>query len=40
MDMISVGPTILDPHSPDERLHIGDTQKFWNVLTKLIERLA
>ena len=40
MDMISVGPTILDPHSPDERLNIPDTRKFWDVLVKLLEMLA
>lgn len=40
MDMISVGPTILDPHSPDERLSIPDTRKFWNVLVRLLEQLA
>lgn len=39
MDMISVGPTILDPHSPDERLSIPDTRKFWGVLVRLLERL-
>lgn len=40
MDMISVGPTILDPHSPDERLSIPDTRKFWDVLVRLLEQLA
>lgn len=40
MDMISVGPTILDAHSPDERLSVPATGKFWNVLVKLLEGLA
>ncbi|HCF62380.1 MAG TPA: cytosol nonspecific dipeptidase [Myxococcales bacterium] len=40
MDMISVGPTILDAHSPDERLHIPATEKFWKVLVKLLAQLA
>ncbi|MDR0967083.1 MAG: aminoacyl-histidine dipeptidase [Myxococcales bacterium] len=40
MDMISIGPTILDPHSPDERLNVPDTRKFWDVLVELLKRLA
>jgi dipeptidase D len=40
MDMISVGPTMLDVHSPDERLSISATQKFWKTLVKLLEQIA
>ena len=32
MDMISIGPTILDPHSPAERLNVPDVRKFWKTL--------
>lgn len=32
-DMISFGPTIEHPHSPDERVNIPSVQKFYNFLT-------
>ena len=31
-DMISVGPTIVSPHSPDEKTEIASVQKFWDYL--------
>lgn len=31
-DMISFGPTIRYPHSPDEKVHIESVSKFWNYL--------
>ncbi len=40
MDMISFGPTIEGAHSPDERLHIRTTAKFWTLLTTLLENIA
>ena len=40
MDMISVGPTILDPHSPAECLSIPDVRKFWKTIVLLLEKLA
>lgn len=40
MDMISFGPTIEHPHSPDERVHIGSVEKFWKLLTSVLEELA
>ncbi|MBD3414399.1 MAG: beta-Ala-His dipeptidase [Candidatus Aminicenantes bacterium] len=40
MDMISFGPTIEHPHSPDERVHTGTVEKFWNFLINLLEKLA
>ena len=36
-DMISVGPTIQNPHSPDERVHIQSVDRFWKVLLKILE---
>ena len=36
-DMISFGPTIRHPHSPDEKVNIQSVQKFWSFLTKIIE---
>ena len=40
MDMISFGPQIEFPHSPDERLHIESVQEFYRVLKALLARLA
>jgi dipeptidase D len=36
-DMISFGPTIRYPHSPDEKVHIESVGKFWNFLVSTIE---
>jgi dipeptidase D len=32
LDMISFGPTIRYPHSPDEKVNIASVEKFWNFL--------
>ena len=40
MDMISFGPTIENPHSPDERVHIASVERFHDLLTTLLEELA
>ncbi|MBN1466745.1 aminoacyl-histidine dipeptidase [candidate division KSB1 bacterium] len=40
MDMISVGPTLKDPHSPEERVHIGSVKIFYNHVVKMLEALA
>jgi dipeptidase D len=40
MDMISFGPTIKNPHSPDERVHSGTVEKFWKFLINLLAALA
>ncbi len=37
MDAISFGPTIKGAHSPDERASISSTQKFWRLLTGVLE---
>ena len=37
MDMISFGPTIRHPHSPDEKVHVPSVQKFWKYLTAIVE---
>ncbi|OFY51094.1 MAG: cytosol nonspecific dipeptidase [Bacteroidetes bacterium RBG_13_46_8] len=39
LDMISFGPTILDAHSPNERLHIGTTEKFWTLLKEVLKNM-
>ena len=37
LDMVSCGPTIMSPHSPDERLHIPSVEKCWNFLKAVLE---
>jgi dipeptidase D len=40
MDMISFGPQIEFPHSPDERVKVPSVDPFWRVLVATLERLA
>jgi dipeptidase D len=37
MDMISFGPTIKNPHSPDEMIEIDSIGKTWDFMTALFE---
>lgn len=37
LDMISVGPTMTDVHSPDEKVNIPSVAKWWDFLVKLLE---
>ncbi|MFZ5519380.1 MAG: aminoacyl-histidine dipeptidase [Candidatus Zhuqueibacterota bacterium] len=36
MDMISLGPDLKYPHSPDEKIHIGAIGKVWDFLVALL----
>lgn len=38
-DMISFGPTIRSPHSPDERVNISTVQKFWDFLVATLKEV-
>jgi len=38
-DMISFGPTIRFPHSPDEQLNIQTVQKFWDYLLETLKNV-
>jgi len=38
-DMISVGPTIVSPHSPDEKTEIGSVKKFWDFLLETLKNI-
>ncbi len=40
MDMVSFGPTIKGPHSPDERVEIASVDKFWDLLLKILQELS
>lgn len=37
LDMISFGPTIRHPHSPDEKVNIATVAKFWEYLTAVLK---
>lgn len=38
-DMISFGPTIRFPHSPDEKVNIESVQKFWDFLVETLKNI-
>jgi dipeptidase D len=38
-DMISFGPTIRFPHSPDEKVKIDTVKKFWDFLVLILEEV-
>ncbi len=39
LDMISFGPTIRYPHSPDEKVNIKTVQKFWDFLLETLKNI-
>ena len=39
LDMISFGPTIRHPHSPDEKVNIETVKKFWDFLVATLEAI-
>lgn len=39
MDMISIGPDLEHPHSPDERVNIQSVEKVWKFITTTLERV-
>ncbi|MBP5380866.1 MAG: aminoacyl-histidine dipeptidase [Bacteroidaceae bacterium] len=39
MDLVSFGPTLRSPHTPDERCNIPSVAKFWQFLVKLLEEI-
>lgn len=38
-DMISFGPTIMNPHSPDEKAEIETVAKFWEYLVETLKNI-
>jgi dipeptidase D len=40
LDMISLGPTIKNPHSPDEKLYIPSVERVWKLLNALLGSIA
>lgn len=39
MDMISFGPTLRFPHSPDEKAYIPSVQKYWDYLLAVLQNI-
>lgn len=39
LDMVSIGPTITGPHSPDEQVHIKSVGQYWILLTALLRAI-
>lgn len=39
MDMISIGPDLRYPHSPDEKVHVGAIGKVWDFIAELLKDL-
>jgi dipeptidase D len=39
MDMISIGPDLQFPHSPDERVSISSVEKVWKYIVSTLERV-
>ena len=39
LDMISFGPTIKHPHSPNEKVEISTVANFWNILLAVLENI-
>ncbi|NUF49548.1 aminoacyl-histidine dipeptidase [Gilliamella sp. ESL0250] len=37
MDMISIGPTIVSPHSPDEKVNIQSVYRYWELLIAILK---
>ncbi|MBN2093739.1 aminoacyl-histidine dipeptidase [candidate division KSB1 bacterium] len=40
MDMVSFGPDLRNPHSPDEKVNIESVERFWKHLVKILEMTA
>ena len=39
MDMVSFGPTLRSPHTPNERLYIPSVERYWRFVTTILERI-
>ena len=40
LDMLSFGPQIEFPHSPDERVSIPTGERFWRLLVGVLDELS
>ncbi|PJG82514.1 aminoacyl-histidine dipeptidase [Caviibacterium pharyngocola] len=39
LDVVSIGPTIRNAHSPDEKVHIPAVQTYWRLLTDVLAEI-
>jgi len=39
MDMVSIGPTINFPHSPDEKIEIATVEQYWQLLVAVLDNI-
>jgi dipeptidase D len=39
MDMISIGPELRYPHSPEEKVHIGSVQRFFEIVLEILKKI-
>lgn len=39
LDVVSIGPTIRNAHSPDEKVNIEAVEIYWNLLTKMLANI-
>ena len=39
MDLVSFGPTLRSPHTPNERCHIPSVEKYWKFVKTILERV-
>lgn len=39
MDLVSFGPTLRSPHTPNERCHIPSVEKYWQFVKTTLERI-
>jgi dipeptidase D len=39
MDMVSIGPTIKYPHSPEEQVHVSTVDKFYQYVLRILEKI-
>jgi dipeptidase D len=39
MDMISIGPTIKYPHSPEEQVHVSTVDKYYKYIIKILQNI-
>ena len=40
LDMLSFGPQIEFPHSPDERVSIPTVERFWQLLVVVVDEMS
>ena len=39
MDLVSFGPTLRSPHTPNERCYIPSVEKYWTFVKTILERV-